>query len=275
MGFLEKQFQLKEKGTNLRTEIIAGLTTFVTMAYIIFVNPLILSGANGMPAGGVYVATILAAVIGTLVMGLVANVPYAQAPGMGLNALFVSIVTMSNGFTWQQALAIVFICGIINIIITVTQIRKMIIKAIPKSLQYAIGGGIGLFIAYIGFKNGGFIVFPESGQTLSTFTDANTQLALIGLIIIIVLMVLKVKGAILIGIIATTLIGIPMGITSLGGDSAYKISDISQTFLLWTSEDFSQTRQDTAVDHDYFAFSLSDTFDTIGTFIVQEEKRNF
>ena len=268
MGFLEKQFQLKEKGTNLRTEIIAGLTTFVTMAYIIFVNPLILSGANGMPAGGVYVATILAAVIGTLVMGLVANVPYAQAPGMGLNALFVSIVTMSNGFTWQQALAIVFICGIINIIITVTQIRKMIIKAIPKSLQYAIGGGIGLFIAYIGFKNGGFIVFPESGQTLSTFTDANTQLALIGLIIIIVLMVLKVKGAILIGIIATTLIGIPMGITSLGGDSAYKISDISQTFFAMDIGGlFSDPSKILLVIMTTFAFSLSDTFDTIGTFI--------
>jgi len=267
MEFLEKQFQLKEKGSNLRTEIVAGLTTFVTMAYIIFVNPLILSGANGMPAGGVYVATILAAVIGTLIMGLVANVPYAQAPGMGLNALFVSFVTMNSGFTWQQALAMVFICGLINIIITVTQVRKMLIKAIPKSLQYAIGGGIGLFIAYIGMKNAGFVDFTESGQYLTTFTDANTQLALIGLVIIVVLMVLKVKGAILLGIIATTLIGIPMGVTSLGSNP-YKVSDISQTFLaLDIGGLFSDPSKILLVITTIFAFSLSDTFDTIGTFI--------
>lgn len=272
MNFLEKQFQLKENKTNLRTEAIAGITTFFTMAYILFVNPLILSGANGMPAGGVYVATIFAAVIGTLIMGLVANVPYAQAPGMGLNALFVSFVTMNSGFTWQQALAMVFICGIINIIITVTQIRKMIIKAIPKSLQYAIGGGIGLFIAYIGFKNAGFIAFYEDGatygQTLTNFTNASTQLALIGLVIITILMVLKVKGAILLGIIATTLIGIPMGVTVLGGASAYKVSDISQTFFaLDIGGLFADPSKILLVITTIFAFSLSDTFDTIGTFI--------
>jgi AGZA family xanthine/uracil permease-like MFS transporter len=272
MEFLEKQFQLKKNGTNVRTEAIAGITTFVTMAYILFVNPLILSGANGMPAGGVYVATILAAVIGTLIMGLVANVPYAQAPGMGLNALFVAIVTIEGGFTWQQALAIVFICGIINIIITVTQIRKMIIKAIPRSLQYAIGGGIGLFIAYIGFKNAGFITFFQDGatygQTLTNFTNASTQLALIGLVIIAILMVLKVKGAILLGIIVTTLIGIPMGVTVLGGASAYKLSDISQTFLaLDIGGLFADPSKILLVITTIFAFSLSDTFDTIGTFI--------
>lgn len=268
MGFLEKKFHLKENGTNVRTEAIAGITTFVTMAYIIFVNPQILSAANGMPAGGVYVATILAAVIGTLIMGLVANVPYAQAPGMGLNALFVSIVTMENGFTWQQTLAIVFICGIINIIITVTQIRKAIIKAIPQSLQYAIGGGIGLFIAYIGFKNAGFIVFYEGGQTLSAFADPHSLLALIGLVIIIALMVLKVKGAILIGIILTTLIGIPMGLTSWVAGSAYQVSDISETFLaLDIAGLFKDPAKILFVITTIFAFSLSDTFDTIGTFI--------
>lgn len=268
MEFLEKQFQLKKNGTNVRTEAIAGITTFFTMAYIIFVNPLILSGANGMPAGGVYVATILAAVIGTLIMGLVANVPYAQAPGMGLNALFVAIVTIEGGFTWQQALAIVFICGIINIIITVTQIRKMIIKAIPKSLQYAIGGGIGLFIAYIGFQNAGFIEFHPAGQSLTSFTNVNSQLALIGLIIIAVLMFLKIKGAILIGIIVTTLIGIPMGVTTLGAGSAYKVSDISQTlFALDITGLFKDPSKILLVITTIFAFSLSDTFDTIGTFI--------
>ena len=236
MGFLEKQFQLKEKGTNLRTEIVAGATTFFTMAYIIFVNPAIL-GATGMPQGGIYVATILAAVIATLIMGLFANVPYAQAPGMGMNAFFTYTVCFALGFTWQQALAMVFVCGIINIVVTATQIRKSIIKAIPQSLQYAIGGGIGLFIAYIGFKNAGFLKFtseakpgaplfviPAEGTpetvvanganvvpALVNFTDPAAQLALIGLIITAVLMILKVKGSILIGIIATTLIGIPYG----------------------------------------------------------------
>ncbi|MCL2774507.1 MAG: NCS2 family permease, partial [Oscillospiraceae bacterium] len=142
---MDKFFKLKESGTNIRTEIMAGLTTFFTMAYIIFVNPSILS-ETGMSWDGVFVATIIAAVAGTLVMALVANVPYATAPGMGLNAFFTYTVCFGLGFKWQEALAMVFICGIINVIITVTKVRKAIIRAIPKSLQLAIGGGIGLFI---------------------------------------------------------------------------------------------------------------------------------
>ncbi|HHW22899.1 MAG TPA: NCS2 family permease [Clostridiaceae bacterium] len=293
MGFLEKQFQLKEKGTNLRTEIVAGATTFFTMAYIIFVNPAIL-GATGMPQGGIYVATILAAVIATLIMGLFANVPYAQAPGMGMNAFFTYTVCFALGFTWQQALAMVFVCGIINIVVTATQIRKSIIKAIPQSLQYAIGGGIGLFIAYIGFKNAGFLKFtseakpgaplfviPAEGTpetvvanganvvpALVNFTDPAAQLALIGLIITAVLMILKVKGSILIGIIATTLIGIPMGVTNLDMSTPYKISDISETFLaLDFGGLFGDPGKILIVITTILAFSLSDTFDTIGTFI--------
>ncbi len=293
MGFLEKQFQLKEKGTNLRTEIVAGATTFFTMAYIIFVNPAIL-GATGMPQGGIYVATILAAVIATLIMGLFANVPYAQAPGMGMNAFFTYTVCFALGFTWQQALAMVFGCGIINIVVTATQIRKSIIKAIPQSLQYAIGGGIGLFIAYIGFKNAGFLKFtseakpgaplfviPAEGTpetvvanganvvpALVNFTDPAAQLALIGLIITAVLMILKVKGSILIGIIATTLIGIPMGVTNLDMSTPYKISDISETFLaLDFGGLFGDPGKILIVITTILAFSLSDTFDTIGTFI--------
>jgi len=267
MNFLEKQFQLKENGTNVRTEFIAGVTTFFTMAYIIFVNPSIL-GETGMPAGGVYVATILAAVIATLIMGLFANVPYAQAPGMGLNAFFTYTVCFGMGFTWQQALAMVFICGIINIIITATQIRKMIIKAIPKTLQYAIGGGIGLFIAYIGFINAGFIEFGDV-PALANFTDANAQLALIGLVITAALMILKVKGAILIGIVLTTIIGIPMGVTSLDfSASQFNISDVSQTFLaLDIGGLFADPEKIFLVLTTILAFSLSDTFDTIGTFI--------
>ena len=138
-------FKLRENGTKVSTEIMAGLTTFFTMAYIIVVNPGILSQA-GMEWGAVFLATIIASIIGTLIMGLVANVPYAQAPGMGLNAFFVYTVCFGLGFTWQQALSMVFICGLFNIVITVTKIRKYIIKAIPKSLQNAIGGGIGVFV---------------------------------------------------------------------------------------------------------------------------------
>ena len=176
MSLLENKFKLKENGTNVRTEFIAGLTTFFTMAYIIFVNPNILGLAgtedNPFSKGGIYVATIIAAAIATLIMGLVANVPYAQAPGMGLNAFFTFTVSMGLGFTWQQALAMVFVCGIINIVITVTQVRKMIIKAIPRSLQYAIGGGIGLFIAYIGFKSAGFLKFTTEAPFI--FSDEFT-----------------------------------------------------------------------------------------------------
>ena len=151
-------FTLKEKNTTVRTEIIAGLTTFFTMAYIIFVNPNMLS-ETGMSWEGVFVATCLAAAVGTLVMALFANVPYAVAPGMGLNALFTYTICMAGGFAWQEALAMVFICGLINIVITVTKLRKSIVKSIPESLQNAIGGGIGLFIAYLGLNNAGLISF--------------------------------------------------------------------------------------------------------------------
>ncbi|MDF2532277.1 MAG: guanine permease, partial [Clostridia bacterium] len=161
---VEKFFKLKENGTNVKTEILAGLTTFLTMAYIIFVNPNILS-MTGMDKGAVFVATILAAAIGTFIMGFVANVPFAQAPGMGLNAFFTFTVVFGLGFSWQQGLAMVFICGLINILITVTSIRKMIIKAIPVSLQYAISGGIGLFIAYIGIKQAHFLQFTAEAPS--------------------------------------------------------------------------------------------------------------
>ena len=297
MEFLEKKFRLKENGTDVKTEIVAGATTFFTMAYIIFVNPAML-GATGMPEGGVYVATILAAVIATLIMGLFANVPYAQAPGMGMNAFFTYTVCFALNFTWQQALAMVFICGIINILITATQIRKSIIKSIPQSLQYAIGGGIGLFISYIGFKSAGFLKFTSEAPFLGVvpgadgtpgtviagggsvvpafvnFTDKSAQLALIGLAITAILMILKVKGAILIGIISTTIIGIPMGVTILDfSSSAYQVSDISQTFFaLDFSGLFADSSKLVLVITTIFSFSLSDTFDTIGTFIGTGKK---
>lgn len=183
------------------------------MAYIIIVNPNMLSQA-GMKWGAVFLATIIASIIGTLVMGLVANVPYAQAPGMGLNAFFVFTVCFTLKFTWQQALSMVFICGVLNILITVTKIRKYIIKSIPHSLQNAIGGGIGVFIAYLGLINVGMINFGSGVPSLSAFNQPALILFIIGLVIMIVLQLLHVKGAILIGIVATTLIGIPMGVTT-------------------------------------------------------------
>ncbi len=272
---MEKFFKLKQHGTTVSREVLAGVTTFFAMAYIIFVNPDILSNA-GMPKDAVFLATIIASVIGTLVMGLFANVPYAQAPGMGLNAFFTFTVVLLLGYTWQQALSMVFICGIINIIITVTKIRKLIIKAIPESLQNAIGGGIGIFIAYIGLLNAGLINF-SSVPALTEFNKRGAILTLIGIIITIVLLVLKVKGAIFISIIVTTIIGIPMKVVdlssvSLASDLAKPFKELGNTFgVVFTNEGIGSLFSDPAkipqVLMTIFAFSLTDTFDTIGTFI--------
>lgn len=291
---MEKFFKLKEAGTNVSTEVIAGVTTFFAMAYIIFVNPQMLS-KTGMPYGAVFMATIIAATIGTLVMGLFANVPYAQAPGMGLNAFFVFTVVFSLKFSWQQALAMVFLCGLINITITVTKLRKLIIKAIPESLQLAISGGIGIFIAYIGIKNAGLLQFtsdPGTNKVLKDGTviaDSNIVpaiikfnskaviLALIGIAITVILLVIQAKGAIFISIIVTTIIGIPMGIVDLGNIGATtnlgkSFSELGQTFCAAFGPKgmqslFNDPGKIPLVIMTIFAFSLSDTFDTIGTFI--------
>jgi len=269
---MDKFFGITQSGSNVRTEIIAGVTTFFTMAYIMFVNPDILS-MTGMDKGGVFVATILAAVVGTLIMGLVAKVPFAAAPGMGLNAFFTFTVCFGLGFKWQEALAMVFICGIINIIITVTKLRKAIIKSIPRSLQLAIGGGIGLFIAYIGFINAGVIDISGAVPALSKFRDPGPLLTIIGLLIIVILMMLKVKGAMLIGIIAATIIGIPMGVTHIPEKlfDLSRLSGFSEVSFAFFGEIgfkslFAEGRG-LLVLIVVFAFSLTDTFDTIGTFI--------
>ena len=241
---MEKFFHLKENGTTVSTEIVAGLTTFFAMSYIIVVNPQILH-QTGMPWGGVFLATIIAAIIGTLVMGLFANVPYAQAAGMGLNAFFTYTVCFGLKFTWQETLCMVFLCGLINIIITVTKIRKMIIEAIPPMLQNAIGGGIGIFVAYVGMLNVNLVTFTPkdtkaagkglaTGATpgLATLNTPTLWLFLIGLLFAIVFTVLKLKGGMLLTIVITAIIGIPMGLTSMSN-----------------------------------SVSISDTFDTLGTFI--------
>jgi len=283
---MEKLFKLKEHGTDVKTEILGGTTTFLTMAYIIFVNPQIL-GLTGMNQGAVFTATILAAVIGTFIMAFVANVPFAVAPGMGLNAFFTFTVVFILGYSWQQALALVFLCGLINVFITVTRIRKMIVKAIPESLQYAISGGIGLFIAYLGIKQAGFLTFTAetasritdngdgSGMfadiipALTDFTNPTAQVALIGLLVTIVLLLMKVKSAILIGIVATTFIGIFFNVTQVPELSAsmFKIPSLAPTlFQLDFKGLFTMDRLFITLTT-IFAFSLTDTFDTIGTFL--------
>lgn len=301
-------FKLRENATSVSTEIIAGLTTFFAMSYILFVNPSIL-GAAGMPTKAVFLATILAAVTSTLIMGLFANVPYALAPGMGLNAFFTYTVVFGLGFSWQEALAMVFICGLFNIFITVTKVRKSIIKAIPLSLQHAIGGGIGVFVAYLGFKNANIINFSLSAQNIvavngiepaktsaktfahgilslsanggvvpaiSTFTEPSVLLAVFGLLLMTVLVIKNVRGAILLGIIATTLIGIPLGVVDLsaidlgGNHIGQAFNELGTTFLAAVgglTNLFKDSSRLPLVLMTIFAFSLSDTFDTIGTFI--------
>lgn len=270
---MENFFKLKENGTDVRTEILAGFTTFFAMAYIIMVNPSILE-QSGMPWGAVFLATIISSVIGTLFMGLVANVPYALAPGMGLNAFFTFTVVLQLGFTWQEALAMVFICGIINVLITVTRVRKLIVKSIPESLQNAIGGGIGIFIAYIGLLNVGLVEFSSGVPSIATFNNPTVLLTLFGIILTVILLVLKVKGALFIGIIATTLAGIPFGVTQLGDTISFSeaAAQLPETiFAAFGNPGIISLFNDPAkiplVLMTIFAFSLADTFDTIGTFI--------
>lgn len=270
---MEKFFKLEENGTKVSTEVMAGLTTFFTMAYIIAVNPSVLS-QSGMEWGAVFLATIIASIIGTLVMGLFANVPYAQAPGMGLNAFFVYTVCFGLGFSWQQALSMVFICGVINIIITVTKVRKFIIKAIPNSLQNAIGGGIGVFVAYIGLLNVGIISFDSGVPAIATLNQPAFWLFLIGLVLTIVLLVCQIRGAILIGIVITTLLGIPMGVTTAADSVSFSeaCAALPTTFgAIFTAESlpslFADLSKFPLVLVTIFAFSISDTFDTLGTFI--------
>ncbi len=270
---LDKFFGYTAAGSSLRTEIVGGLTTFFAMAYVLFVTPSTLA-QSGMEWGAVYLATIIASVIGTLIMGLVANVPYAQAPGMGLTAFFVYTVCFGLGFRWQQALSMVFICGLINIFITVTKIRKFIIKAIPESLQHAIGGGIGLFVAYIGLLNVGIINFDAGVPALAVLNTPAIWVFLMGLVLIVVLHLLHVKGAMLIAIVAATLIGIPFGVTVTQDTVSFSdaLAVLPSTFgAIFTAEGIPSLFSDPAkiplVLITIFSFSISDTFDTIGTFI--------
>jgi AGZA family xanthine/uracil permease-like MFS transporter len=298
---MEKFFKLKENNTTVKTEVIAGITTFITMAYILFVNPSILSeagmnvkglfgtdvaaaglnAANDNIIGAVLVATIISAVIGTLIMGLVANVPFAQAAGMGMNAFFTYYVVMACKLTWQAALAVVFICGIVNIFITVTKIRVAIVDAIPDSLKNAIGAGIGLFITFIGLKGAGLVVDdPATLIAMGSVKSPITALAIFGLIVTVILMVRKVKGSMLIGIVVTTIAGViaqqgfdvNMGIFIPTTFVSAPPSLAPTLFALDFKGLFSAEIGLFSIIAIIISFSLVDTFDSIGTFIGTSAK---
>ena len=217
MQLLERIFKLKEHGTNVRTEIVAGVTTFLTMAYIIFVNPSILSAA-GMPADAVFVATCLIAALGTAIMALYANYPIALAPGMGLNAYFAFVVVGAMGYTWQTALGAVFISGCLFLAITLFGLRELIVRGIPQSLRTAIVVGIGMFLAIIALKSAGIVVAsPATLVTLGDLHKPPVALAAIGFILIVVLDRFRVPGAILIGIVGVTVLSFFFGGNKFGG----------------------------------------------------------
>ena len=282
---LEKFFKLKENGTNVRTEVVAGVTTFMTMAYILAVNPSILS-ASGMDAQAVLIATAIASFIGTICMALLANYPFALAPGLGLNAYFAYTVCGSMGYSWQIALFAVFVEGLIFIVLSLTNVREAIFNAIPLQLKKGVSVGIGLFIAFIGLQNAGIVVNNDS--TLVSIVDFTADfhtsgisalLAVIGIFIIAVLYVKKVKGAILIGIFVTWILGIICQLTGLyvvtpdagyysliPAWSSFNLGAISSVFGQCFKADFSSLR---AFDFVAIvcAFLFVDIFDTLGTLI--------
>jgi len=269
---LEKLFKLSEKGTNARTEILAGITTFLTMAYILAVNPDILSAA-GMDKSAVFTATALSAAAATLVMALVANLPFALAPGMGLNAFFAFSVCLGMGHTWQFALTAVFLEGIVFIILTGLNIREMIINSIPLNLKHSISVGIGIFIAFIGLKNAGIVVsnpatFVALGDVSQVAANPAPLLALVVILLSGCLLALKIRGALLIGILAGTLIGIPLGVTHL--PTSFSLVPPSLAPILFKFEWKEILSVDMAVV--LFTFLFVDMFDTIGTLIGVSSK---
>lgn len=260
---LNRLFGFDSSKFSLRTEILAGITTFITMSYILAVNPSIFAMLDGMPTGAVFTATALAAIIGTLVMALLAKLPFGLAPGMGLNAFFVYTVCLGMGYSWQFALTAVLIEGILFIIITLTNIREAIVHAIPESLRYAISGGIGLFIAFIGLQNANIIVAnPSTIVALGEITSAGALLTIGGLILTACLVVKRVPGALLLGMIITAVAGIPLGITNFNGiiDLPHSVAPIFCKFD-WSGI-FS-------IDMVIVIFTMLfiDMFDTIGTLV--------
>lgn len=259
---LEKLFKLSENRTNVRTEILAGVTTFLTMAYIIFVNPAILSDA-GMDRGAVFVATCVAAAIGCFIMGFIANYPIAQAPGMGLNAFFTYGVVLGMGHTWQVALAAVFCSGVLFILLSLFKIREWIINSIPHSLRTGISAGIGLFLAFIALKNAGIVVDNQATLvSLGAITSVNAVLAAVGFFLTIGLVYRGVKGAVMIAILAVTGLGLVFGDVQWGGVVSAPPS-LAPTFM---QLDFSAVFELGMISV-VFAFLFVDLFDTAGTLV--------
>ena len=267
---LKKLFGFDPAKNSIRTEVLAGITTFLTMSYILAVNPAMFSLLDGMNAGSVFTATALAAVIGSLVMALFAKMPFGLAPGMGLNAFFVYTVCMGMGYSWQFALTAVLIEGFIFILLTITNLREAIVNAIHASLKNAIGAGIGLFIAFIGLQNAGIIANNDATLvSLGEVTSGAPLLAIIGLAITGVLVVKNVPGALLVGILITTVIGIPMGLTNFTGvvSMPHSVSDIFCKFewdQVWSLDMLVVV----------FTFLFIDMFDTIGTLVGVCTKAN-
>jgi len=269
MDFLERVFKLEEFETNVKTEMLAGLTTFMTMAYILAVNPGMLS-ETGMDIGAVFTATALASFIGTMVMAFHANLPFALAPGMGLNAFFVYTVVFQMGYTWQFALTAVLLEGIIFIILTIFNIREAIINSIPENVKKAISVGIGLFIAFIGFTNAGIIIQGQGVPLmLGDLTSPNAIVAIAGLLLMTVLLSKNIKGALFFGIVGATILAIPLGVTSIPTlDSFTGVPSLKPIMF--------QFRFDQILTVDMvivlFTFLFVDMFDTVGTLIGVSEK---
>ncbi|MGU9216870.1 NCS2 family permease [Clostridium perfringens] len=261
---MEKFFKLKENNTDAKTEFIAGLTTFMTMAYILIVNPSILSAA-GMDQGAVFTATALSAVIATLIMGLYAKLPFAQAPGMGLNAFFAYTIVIQMGYSFEFALTAVLLEGIIFILLTIFNVREAIVDSIPKGIKNAISVGIGLLIALIGLEGAGIVVHTDGGTivSLGNIVSGSGLLAIIGLLITSVLIAKNVKGALFIGMIITAIIGIPMGITPMPSKIISMPPSIAPTFFKFDFHNIFSLDMVIAL----FTLLFMDMFDTIGTLV--------
>lgn len=257
-----KNNDLKKAGTDIKTEIIAGFTTFLAMAYILAVNPNILGAAN-MDTGAVFTATALSSAIATLVMGIFANLPFALAPGMGLNAFLAYTVCLTMGCSWQFALTAIFCEGIIFLLLTFFNVREAIVNSIPANLKKAIGVGIGLFIAFIGLQNAGIIVDSATLVGLN-ITSPSAIVAIIGVIVTAALVAYNIKGGILIGILVTTIIGIPFGVTQFGGVASLPPS-LAPTFLKFNFSEVLANIPDFIIV--MFTFLFVDMFDTVGTLI--------
>jgi AGZA family xanthine/uracil permease-like MFS transporter len=267
---LDNYFGLSAAGTNVRTEVVAGLTTFLTMAYIIFVNPMILAKA-GMDQGAVFVATCLAAAISTAIMGIVANYPFALAPGMGLNAFFAFTLVLTWKYTWQQALAAVFFSGVLALLISIFRIREYVINAIPHNMKMATAAGIGLFLAIIGLQSAGIVVdHPATLITIGNMTAPTAILALLGFVLIAALNFRNILGGTLIGILVLAIVGLPLGLTTFNGIVSMPPSLAPTFFAL----DFSRVLE-LGFLIAVFSLLFVDLFDTAGTLVGVAHRAGF